>query len=203
METFTLLAQPWWVNSAIFIPFILYGVWRRRGSLVITKRQLVWALVFAAAFGYLESAVVVHLRAAIGFLPGYEGTLQEVQRQTVEFYQIAGKSIDESLITFPKSLAVVEFLRNIASMLMLFGVAMLAAKSMRERVALFFWMAAIWDVTYYFFLWLLIRWPLSLTSPDILFLIPVPWISQVWFPILVSVLTVAAVLAARIRTHTV
>jgi hypothetical protein len=42
-----------------------------------------------------------------------------------------------------------------------------------------------------------VRWPLSLKDPDVLFLIPVPWFSPVWFPLLVSGLAVAAVLLTR------
>jgi hypothetical protein len=36
-----------------------------------------------------------------------------------------------------------------------------------------------------------------LTAPDVLFLIPIPWISPVWFPLLVSTLCMAAVLHSR------
>ncbi|HVH69643.1 MAG TPA: hypothetical protein VNB49_00850, partial [Candidatus Dormibacteraeota bacterium] len=51
--------------------------------------------------------------------------------------------------------------------------------------------------TYYLALWATVRWPLSLRDPDVLFLIPRPWISPVWFPLLVSGLAVAVVLFAR------
>lgn len=50
---------------------------------------------------------------------------------------------------------------------------------------------------YYAALWMTVRWPAALTNPDVLFFIPVPWTSQVWFPILVSILTVAVVLLTR------
>jgi hypothetical protein len=36
-----------------------------------------------------------------------------------------------------------------------------------------------------------------MTDPDVLFLIPVVWVSPVWFPLLVSTLSVGAVLFAR------
>lgn len=45
---------------------------------------------------------------------------------------------------------------------------------------------------YYVGLSLIIRWPPSLLAQDLLFLIPIPWIAQVWFPVLVSLLAVAA-----------
>jgi hypothetical protein len=46
-------------------------------------------------------------------------------------------------------------------------------------------------------LWATVRWPLSLRDPDVLFLIPRPWISPVWYPLLVSGLAILAVLFAR------
>ncbi len=62
---------------------------------------------------------------------------------------------------------------------------------------MFLWTFAIWDVAYYATLCATIRWPSSLTDTDVLFLIPVPWISPVWFPLLVSTLCVGAVLLSR------
>ncbi len=38
-----------------------------------------------------------------------------------------------------------------------------------------------------------IGWPGSFFSPDLLFLIPVPWLAQVWFPILISSLTILVI----------
>ena len=62
---------------------------------------------------------------------------------------------------------------------------------------MFLWTFAVWDVVYYVGLWATVRWPSSLTTPDVLFLIPVPWLSQVWFPLFVSALALGAVLLAR------
>jgi hypothetical protein len=62
----------------------------------------------------------------------------------------------------------------------------------------FLWTFAIWDIVYYAALWATVRWPLSLRDPDILFLIPVPWLSPVWFPLLVSALALVAVLLVRV-----
>jgi len=80
---------------------------------------------------------------------------------------------------------------------MLISVAAIAARELRERVALFLWAFALWDIFYYVGLWAMVRWPSSLLTPDVLFLIPVPWFSQVWFPILISALTMAAVVITR------
>ena len=61
---------------------------------------------------------------------------------------------------------------------------------------MFLWCFAIWDTMYYAGLWATVRWPQSLRDLDVLFLIPVPWTSEVWFPLLVNVLTLAAVVVA-------
>ena len=81
-------------------------------------------------------------------------------------------------------------------MAMLTTVALLAGIGITERFATFLWTFAIWDLAYYAGLWATIRWPSSFKDVDVLFLIPVPWISQVWFPILVSILSLVAVLTA-------
>ena len=84
-------------------------------------------------------------------------------------------------------------------MLMLLAVAILAAQQQAECSAIFLWMFALWDIGYYVALLAMVRWPYSPTNPDVLFFIPVPWTSQVWFPILISILTVAVVLLTRHR----
>ena len=193
MNEFTLFAQPWWVNLLTIVPFAAYYFWRKEG-LVISGWTLAVSGLFGIAFGFVEASVVVYLRAAVGLLPGYGGTLSDVARLSADIYQQASL-----LGELPKSLLVVELFRETATVIMLLGVAFLAVKSLRERLAMFLWIFAIWDIFYYVGLWATVRWPSSLLTPDVLFLIPVPWLSQVWFPILVSFLTLVAVAAARKR----
>jgi hypothetical protein len=59
-----------WVNLLLFIPPILFIAWRSRG-LQISRRQLLFATLFALAFGFVEAVVVVYLLAAAALLPGY------------------------------------------------------------------------------------------------------------------------------------
>jgi hypothetical protein len=150
------------------------------------------AAIFAAAFGFVEAAVVVYLRAAMGLLPAYHGTLADVQRMSGVFYQQA-----QTISQFPQSLLTVEVFREAATMVVLLAVSLLSAARSRERWGMFLWTFALWDACYYGGLWLTIRWPLSLKEPDVLFLIPTPWIAQVWMPLAVSALSVLAVLCAR------
>jgi hypothetical protein len=133
---------------------------------------------------------VVYLRAASGLLPGFQGTLAQVARLAATPYR-------QDQVSLPQSLLTVEVFREAATILMLLSVAMLAARSARNRWAAYLWCFAIWDAAYYAGLYATIRWPQSLTTPDVLFLIPVPWIAQVWFPLLVDVAVMAAVLYGR------
>lgn len=182
------VAQPWWVNLVLLIPPLAWFSWRR-GGVPLTVRQLALSGVFAVAFGFLEAVVVVYLRAAAGLLPGYQGTLSDVARMSGELYQQS-----QAISQFPKSLLTLEVFREAATILMLLSVAFLTSAKSRGSAAIFLWTFAIWDVVYYAALWASIGWPLSLRDPDVLFLIPVPWFSPVWFPILVSALALVAVL---------
>lgn len=191
MEKIQLWAQPWWVNLIISIPLIAFFRWRRTG-LQLSWRQLFFLAIFSLAFGFGEAAVVVYLRAAFGLLPGFHGTLADVQRSAPEFYKQA-----EALRQFPPSLLTVEVLREAATMIMLVSLAWLVVPRARERWAAFLWAFAIWDLAYYASLWATIRWPASLTDLDVLFLIPVPWVAQIWFPALVSGLTALAIVICK------
>jgi len=193
MNEFTLFAEPWWVNLLILVPLFAYAVWRRTGALKLSGQVLFFTAVFAVAFGLVEASIVVYLRSALGLLPGFEGTLSDVIRSSLSLDAFEQARI---LREMPRSFLTVEILREVATMFMLFGVAFAVARGLRERIAIFLWTFAIWDIFYYVGLWATIRWPSSLYTPDILFLIPVPWISQVWFPILISVLTAIAVVVS-------
>jgi hypothetical protein len=85
MSQFQLWAQPWWVNLLILIPLAAVFSFQRKGQL-LGVRQLVLITIFATAFGFVEASVVVYLRAAAGLLPGYTGSLADVQRSP-EIYQ--------------------------------------------------------------------------------------------------------------------
>ena len=175
-----LVATPWWVNLAPLVPLGSYLMWRTQG-LRFPAHQLAYAAILAIAFGINEAAVVVYLRAAGGLLAN-TATQEQVLAQ------------------LPQILIATEIWREGATLIMLCAVSLLAVTPGKERWALFLWMFAFWDIFYYAGLWLIIRWPPSLLTQDVLFLIPTPWIAPVWFPILVSLLAIAAVLLAN-RQH--
>ena len=124
----------------------------------------------------------------MGLLPGYSGNLADVTNLSSGIYQNA-----HFLSALPKSFLTVEIVREAATIIMLISVALLTVSAARERWAIFLWAFAVWDVFYYVGLRATVGWPSSLLTPDVLFLIPVPWVSQVWLPILVSALTMVAI----------
>src|SRR6266481_2112414 len=102
-----LVAQPWWVNLIALIPPLAYFSWRR-GGVALSARQLAVSGVFAASFGFLEAVVVVYLRAAVGLLPGYKGTLSDVMmRMSEEFYRQS-----QAIVQRPPRLLSLEVLRE-------------------------------------------------------------------------------------------
>ncbi len=192
MEKLQVWAQPWWVNLLILIPPATYFAFRRHARL-LNRRQFVTIAIFAAAFGFVEAAVVVYLRAAVGLLPGYTGTWSELRHSPQNYVQA------NSLSQFPQSLLAIEVYRETATMVMLVSVALLIAPRTTSRWAAFLWAFALWDIFYYASLWATVGWPASFTDLDVLFLIPVPWVAQVWFPLLVSTLTALAIARCSLR----
>ncbi|MBX4205492.1 MAG: hypothetical protein KW788_04935, partial [Candidatus Doudnabacteria bacterium] len=133
MQEFVLLAQPWWVNLFILIPIVVYWFFRKTGF-GITRNQLMIAALFGIAFGFIESSVVVYLRAALGFL-------SELSAKTYLQPELLGN--------LPKSLFRVEFFREASTLIMLMSLAFLTARSTKARLAIFLWTFAFWDIFYF------------------------------------------------------
>ena len=161
---------------------------------VRTRREvrLRWValLVFGAAFGYVEAAVVHYLRRIIGV-----GSEYQVGAGTVhlDLGFIAFVSPQRAVLVDP-GLVGVETAREAATLVMLAAVAVVAGGPLRRRVAAFFIAFAVWDLTYYVFLRVLDGWPASLATLDVYFLIPVTWVGPVATPVVAS--SVALVVAS-------
>ncbi len=126
-------------------------------------KTILWLTAFSIAMGYLECAVVVYLR---------------------ELYYPEGFKFPLTFI--PPNIAVTEFVREIATLIMLLGIGILTGKSNIEKFAFFIYCFAIWDIFYYVFLKVILGWPETIFDWDILFLIPVPWVGPVLAPVIVS-----------------
>ncbi len=131
--------------------------------------------VFGIAMAHLEGVVVVYLRRVLGI------TDSESNKESI------GKIA-------PKYLKI-EMTRETATIVMLVIIAYLAGGSWTERGIFFLWTFAFWDLFYYASLYILIKWPPTLKTIDVLFLIPKPWIAPVWFPVGISSITIIVIAA--------
>jgi hypothetical protein len=143
--------------------------------------KLLLLAIFGIAMAHLEGVVVVYLRKVLGMLDS-ESNLESVEK-------------------FPKRFLNIEMTREAATIIMLVVIAYLTGGSWIEKGVFFLWTFAFWDLFYYLSLYILIKWPPKLTTIDVLFLIPKPWIAPVWFPISISgttILIIAILAVTRI-----
>lgn len=120
--------------------------------------------VFGIAMGFLEAAVVVYLRDL--FYPeGFAFPLKPMSLHALS----------------------TEYLREIATIVMLFCVSIFGGRNAYERFSIFLYSFGIWDIFYYLWLKVLLDWPPSLFTYDILFLIPVVWVAPVLAPVICSI----------------
>src|SRR4051794_27348914 len=115
MKEWQVWAHPWWVNLLLLVPILIFLGFRKKG-LRLTVSQLLAATILASSFGFVEATVVVYLRAALGLLPGYQGTLTEVQRAIKTYDQ------SNSINAFPPSLLTIEIWREASTMFLLASV---------------------------------------------------------------------------------
>lgn len=118
------------------------------------SRSLLWLSLFAIAMAHVEASLVVHLRSL--------------------YYP------DNPLALFPLALLshrdlAIELVRELATVIMLLSVAMLAARHPARVFVAFVYLFGLWDLFYYLWLQLMIGWPVSWLEWDVLFLIPWPW----------------------------
>jgi hypothetical protein len=88
---------------------------------------------------------------------------------------------------FESHVLLTEVLREAASLGMITSVACLATTGLVARLGIASLVFGLWDIFYYVFLRLLVGFPESLLTWDVLFLIPTPWVGPVLAPILVSI----------------
>jgi len=130
---------------------------------MILKNKLIVITFFAIAMGFLEAAVVVYMREIL-YPGGFAFPLSPI----------------------PVNLALTELFRELATLVMLVSIGILAGRKFSTGFAWFIYSFAIWDIFYYVFLKAILGWPESLMTWDVLFLIPTTWTGPVLTPILVS-----------------
>ena len=131
--------------------------------------RLAWLTLFAIAMAHVEAALVVHLRTI--------------------YYP------DDPLTIFPLAILTqrdlaIELAREVATIVMITSVALLAERRPVRVFAAFVYVFGLWDICYYLWLKLMIGWPQSWLEWDVLFLIPWPWFGPWITPVLISLLFV-------------
>jgi hypothetical protein len=134
-----------------------------------TAGRYVWLWLFGLALGWFEAAVVIDLR---------------------ELYYPRGFHFP--ILVIWDRMAFVEVAREAASMLILIAGGRLAGVSFLERFGAFMFLFGLWDLVYYACLKLVLGWPESLATWDLLFLLPGPWAGPIWAPCVVSLALVTA-----------
>ena len=133
-----------------------------------TPHSVILVTVFAVAFAFVEASVVMYLREAFypaGFaFPLKPGLVPQI---------------------------VVEVVRELATIVILMSVGIIAGKTRWQRFSYFLIAFGVWDLFYYMWLKAILNWPASLLEWDVLFLIPLPWIGPVIAPLLVSIMMIA------------
>lgn len=130
-------------------------------------KKYIYVTVLAISMAFLETSVVIYLRELM-YPEGFAFPLAPID----------------------PGIALTEILREAATLLMLVMIGVLAGKRFADGFAWFLYSFAIWDIFYYIFLKVLINWPESFLTWDILFLIPATWTGPVITPVLVSLVMI-------------
>lgn len=133
-----------------------------------TRKIVIILTIFSIAMGFMESAIVVYLRAL--YYPG---------------------GFDFPLVPLDNNILITELFREAATLIMLVTIGLTAGRTKAENFVFFLFCFAVWDIFYYVFLKLLLNWPASLFTWDILFLLPVPWVGPVLAPVILSLTMIA------------
>ncbi len=151
-------------------------------GLIGWKRQTIAILLFGISFGYVEAAVVTYLRPQFDAV---RATFAPPSSRDDLFPMLSAPQVRAAGPDMVR-LVGTEIAREAATLVMLGAVAAAVGGNFRQWFAFFLVAFGAWDISYYAFLKVLIDWPKSLLTWDVLFLIPVPWSGPVLAPALVA-----------------
>jgi hypothetical protein len=137
-------------------------------SRAFNRSRFLTVVAFAIAMAWVESAVVYYLRTMIDRIVPYQSE------------PLPGIGV----------LGPVELARELATLIMLFTVGVLAGRNWRTRLGFSAIAFGVWDIFYYVFLKRMCGWPHSLMDWDILFLLPLPWWGPVLAPVSIALLMI-------------
>jgi hypothetical protein len=151
------------------------------------RRRVLLLVLFGLAFGYVEAAAVVYIRA----------TYERIHRRL-----FPDRAPDDLFPLFtreqwareaPPHLGPgLEVARELGTLLLVALMALGVSRDARQWFASFVLAFGVWDLAYYAWLRLLIGWPRSLLDWDLIFAAPLPWVGPVLAPALVAGVMVAA-----------
>lgn len=135
--------------------------------------------IYAIAIALVEAAVVIYLR---------------------ELYYPGGVWIKSAadVAVIPQKILNVELWREAATIFMLAAVGYLAFDTAKKRFWSFIFVFSVWDLFYYFFLYIFLGWPQSLGTLDLYYFIPWPWIGPVWIPLILF--TILGIISFKLLT---
>ncbi|MFC1629661.1 hypothetical protein ACFL11_00305 [Patescibacteria group bacterium] len=116
--------------------------------------------IFGIAMGVFEAATVVYIRE-----------LGKMDMLNINLYPI-------------------ELTREVSTIAMLVIIAVITGKNFLQRFSFFIYTFAFWDIFYYVAFHIFISWPPSLSTWDVLFLIPIVWQGPVIAPIFCSLMMI-------------
>lgn len=132
------------------------------------RNKTLWTIgLFAIAMAYFESAAVFYIRRLYG----------------ISDLTFSNPYVDPQV-------GVIEVGRELATLVMLLTVGLVAGKKFQSRLGYILLTFGLWDIFYYVWLKVFIGWPRSFMDTDLLFLIPLPWWGPVYAPILISILLI-------------
>lgn len=159
-----------------------------RGDALNLCRQLAALAVFGISFGFVEAAVVEYLRFV--WQPVHSRYFPDTAADSI--FPIL--TLEQLRAEGPEQVRILctELVREAATLVMLAAAGLAIARNARQWLAGFMIAFGVWDIFFYVFLKVLLDWPASLATWDLLFLLPVPWAGPVWAPVLVSIAMIAA-----------
>jgi len=137
--------------------------------------------ILAVALAYTEACVVVYLREAIA--PVRRVHFPSAVHEVLPL--LTTQQLADAGVQFPR-LLIAEVTREMTPILVLLAMAWGLRRRKGELVAFFLLGFGVWDIFYYVFLKVLLGWPASLATWDVLFLIPTAWVAPVWAPLVVA-----------------
>jgi hypothetical protein len=145
----------------------------------VRKRFKWWGItVYALAMALVEAACVVTLKR-LYFPEGWHFPFHDIPAEGLKLEQA----------------------REIATLVMIAAVAALGRPPWREALGRALWIFGLWDLGYYASLAILTGFPSSLTTPDVVFLVPHAWVLPVWVPMALSTACLAIAWYLHRRTE--